>query len=207
MLQIVRIENKWDRDITIPHNGDMYVVPVGESKIVPYDAAASLFGDPRAMNEGKSRGREDVYNQVRGMWNFYLGFDSEDVWKNEKCPQFLAFDVNSGDQIIFVIHDRDGTNGGYIPNAHRQNPESTDQAIVAQRIQEMQDQIAQLTSILASTQSMNLGVIPTAPTIVAAETPAEQVQSTPIAVESELPPVPTVAAKVARDTPRTASSK
>jgi hypothetical protein len=209
-MQIVKIDNTWDRDITIPHNGEMYVVPQGASKIVPWEAAASLFGDPRAMNNGRDRGRELVYNQVRGLWNFYVGFDTEDVWQAEKCPKFTATDVNTGDSVVFVIHDPDGTQGGYVPGQFRENPASTDQAILQSQIEEMQKSIAALTSALAVSQSLNAPapapapeIVPPAPT---AEAGSEAAVTVPTVAEGELPKVPDKAV-VAKDTPRTVPTK
>jgi hypothetical protein len=209
-MQNVKIDNTWDRDITIPHNGEIYLVPQGGSKIVPWDAAASLFGDPRAANNGRDRGRELVYNQIRGLWNFYVGFDTELIWQDEKCPKFTATDPNTGDEIVFVIHDPDGTRGGYVPGQFRENPASTDQAILQSQIEDMQRSIAALTAALAASQALNTPATVPAPEIVppspTAEAGSDAATATATVIEGELPKVPEKTS-VAKDTPRTVPTK
>lgn len=209
-MQIVKIDNTWDRDISIPHNGEMYVVPQGASKIVPWEAAASLFGDPRAVNNGRDRGRELVFNQVRGLWNFYVGFDTEEIWQAEKCPKFTATDVNTGEAVMFVIHDPDGTRGGYVPGQFRENPASTDQAILQAQIEDMQKSIGALTAALAAAQSLNAPAVAAAPEVVpsipTAEAGSDTAATVPTVAEGELPKVPEKVT-VAKDTPRTVPTK
>lgn len=203
-MRIVNIENTWDRDITIPHLGNKYVIKPGESKIVEFEAAASLFGDPRARNDGKSRGRHDLYDQIRLLWSFYTGFDSDEVWEKEKCPQFIATDVNTKDRIWFVIHDLEGTKTFTMADPTSAAHGSTDTAVLNSAIAEMQGQIAQLVAALAASQAQTAtpgtpgshsGVDTVEPTVI------DAVTSLPVS-QSDLPPMPPTVSKVSKDGPR-----
>jgi hypothetical protein len=208
-MRIIRVENRWHSPIEIPHLGDKYVVPVGGSKIVPYEAAASLFGDPRARDGEKHKGRRELYDQVRNYWSFYLGYDSEQVWETEKCPQFDAFDVNTNEQVWFVIHDPDGaTLYGSEPTV---NANTTDQALLNAQITQLQSQVATLLAAMEARQGIEapatykvgppeyvIGGPTQTPTVV-----APSVVEAPVGgVDSELPPVPTNSSAPAKDSPR-----
>jgi hypothetical protein len=152
-MQIVEIHNTWDRTITIPHNGQRYDIPVGESRIVPYDAAASLFGDPRAQDTDKVKGRRDLHNHIRGLWNYEFGFDNEEKWQNEKKPQYEAYDPsnpNKRTRVYFIIDDPDGTKA--LPDALVEPNATQDQRAIEGALAALQAQVAALTAQLAKTQ-------------------------------------------------------
>ncbi len=226
MLQIVRITNTGDTDLILTHNGDRYVVPVDGSKIVPYECAASAFGDPRARDNGRDKGRTDIYEHTRAMWNFNLGFDDADAWE-AKRPRFEAHDVNSGDRIWFVIDDPKGEHIYDATGGVPVNTNTTDAALLGAQLTAMQEQIAALTTALALTQSQSTGTSHSAPTVIVAtdnkqpadaldkvvEKPVADAGPAPdgkdaagskVAGTQELPPVPATPAKVKADGPKRA---
>lgn len=146
-MQIIRLNNTGDKELVIPHRGDKYVIQPGASKVIPYDAAASLFGDPRHKDSDKDPARRRCYEHVRAMHNFYIGWDTEDIWENEKMPRFDAFDLETDEQIFFVVHDPLGQR---TYNAAQPLGGSTDQAILAATIADMEKRIAALTNTLAT---------------------------------------------------------
>lgn len=164
-MRIVKISNDWDRDLVIPHNGEMFVIKPGKTKIIPWDAAASLFGDPRARDDGKVKGRREIFDHVRGLHNFHLGFDTETVEDAErahkpveaswewKCPKFTAWDASSDEgedaQIYFVIHDPDGLKSF---NMVTESDGGTDAKVLAQALSEMRAQMAAMQAQLNVSQ-------------------------------------------------------
>jgi hypothetical protein len=49
----------------------------GQSKVLRWDQAAAVFGFPQARDEGKRKNRTDMHRQLRLMWGFHEGYDSE----------------------------------------------------------------------------------------------------------------------------------
>lgn len=194
-MRIVEITNEWDQPITVPHNGTMYTVPVKGSKIVPYDAAASLFGDPRARDTEKDKGRRETYDHVRGMWNFHLGWDTEKTWADEKCPKFSVVDVDTQEQIWFVIHDPTGEKAFNIPV----DTSTSDPALIAQTLAALTDQVAALTARLAAQPDAPSSAV--GPVVVDANELDNVDGATPVG--AELPPTPADEPKVGKDGPRT----
>lgn len=199
-MQIVRIENTGDDTLVIPHNGEKYTIRPGDSKIVPYDAAASLYGDPRARDDARTKGRRDIFNHVRALHNFHLGFDNEETWQ-AKRPRFVATDPNSNEIVWFVIDDPEGKETFKDTNGIADN--TTDSRLLADAIQAMQAQIASMAAQLAAKEGGTAGV--PAPQVVHAQADGEagSVKTAPVVPEGELPkaaPAPTVR----RDGPRTA---
>lgn len=194
-MEIVEIRNEWDRPITIPHNGAIYTIDPGASKIVPFDAAASIFGHPAARDDAKVKGRRELYDHVRGMWNFYLGWDTELTWENDKCPRFSAVDVNSQEPIHFVIHDPDGA------KAFNLTPsiDTTDQALLSATLLRLQAQVEQLNARLLVQDESAIASAAPSPEILE---PNENVNGE-IPVGAELPPTPKVDdTPVKKDGPR-----
>lgn len=190
-MQIIRIENTGPVELVIPHRGDKYVIQPGGSKVIPYDAAASLFGDPRHKDTDKDPARRRCYEHIRAMFNFYIGWDAESVWEDTKMPRFDAYDLETGDQIYFVVHDPFGQK---TYNAAQPLGGSTDQAILAATIADMERRIVALTNTLATYEKAS-----SAPEVVAADPDKS--------AEPESLPRPKSDDKVTKDSPRAVATR
>lgn len=197
-MQVITIKNEWDRDIVIPHNGEKYTIRPGEQKHVPWDGAASLFGDPSMRDTEKQMARRDLYNHVRGLWNFHPGFDQEEVWERDLMPRFTATDLNTGEEVWFIIQDPAGKHSFNKP----QSDAAQDAATINVALATLQAQVAQLTAALAA-QAAADGA-PTSQVPAPAVENAAQDTAAQLAT-NELPPVQPTTPK--SDSPRTAPVK
>src|SRR5215203_2670339 len=99
-MQIVRVVNRGS-ELKLSYGQEVYEFPTKGDRIVPYDAAAYWFGDPRVHNNPpRDWARREQYDKKRAQWGYALGFDSEtkaearnsgkkaeDSWEY-KAPQF-----------------------------------------------------------------------------------------------------------------------
>jgi hypothetical protein len=145
-MDLIKIVNVGDDNLTLNGNERITITPGGE-RIVPFAIAAAFFGDPRAHNEGKDKGRDDEIKRARTMWGFFPGFDTEEVWKYEKMPQYECFDME-GNRVHMILDDEEGEHpyGG----APRVDLSLTDNTQLARQVELLQAQIATLTAAIAS---------------------------------------------------------
>jgi hypothetical protein len=197
-MQIVRIDNKGNEPLVLINNGDKYTIPFNGSKMVPFECAASAFGDPRARDTGRDRGRSDTYDHIRACWNFYLGFDDAGTWE-QKRPKFEAYDVNTGDRVWFVIDDPKGDQTFNAEVVVAETLVNTDRVLLTSQLKELQEQVAVLAAALAANQDRDPAGFK-APEIVPVE---DHVATEPIANATELPAMG-AATPVKSDGPRRA---
>jgi hypothetical protein len=86
----------------------------GQSKVLRWDQAAAVFGFPQARDEGKRKNRTDMHRQLRLMWGFHEGYDSEtEALKGQyssweaKRPNFRVTTLD-GAYIPMVLDDPEG---------------------------------------------------------------------------------------------------
>ncbi len=149
-MDLLTIKNTSTMKPLVLNGNERVVIEPGDSRIVPFAFAAAWFGDPRAKNEGKERGRQNLYESTRRLWGFEAGFDTEETWTMLKAPQFQCFDTNTNDRVFMLIEDPDGEhdyNGEPIFDSSNANVDALTAQIAA-----MQTQMAALMQMVATQQ-------------------------------------------------------
>lgn len=162
VLHIVKVKNLGEETFDIPHKGEVATLDPGKEVVVTWEAACSAFGDPALRNTPSHAARAERYELLRAQWNFYKGFDVEDEktrakhphgedrssWELKK-PRVEIRTVDTDETIYMLIDD---------PKGEKVNPEVvsgftgldvTNQAQTTAQIEELKDQVARLTSVLA----------------------------------------------------------
>lgn len=103
MQQFVTIENQGTTEFRAKYDGATYVIPPGESRIVPYQAMCVWMGDPSVTNKDTYKERDLVYRRICRY------FHARGLMGNEpeKLPKIAAFDQD-GNRIITVMDDPEG---------------------------------------------------------------------------------------------------
>ena len=146
-MDLIRIHNRGTELLVLNGNERFEILP-GADRIVRFDIAASWFGDPRLRNDTRDQIRSQVYSQVQYMWGWAEGLVREDgqTWE-DLCPKVDCFDMD-GEPVKFIIHDPDGNEPW--TGAAIVDPSTQDSGVLNAQIKQMQDQIAQLTTLLTA---------------------------------------------------------
>ena len=111
-MQFVRLVNKDKRPFDFHQSNQKRILKPGAEVMVPWDVATSLFGDPASVDTTTDQARTRAWKQSRGQYGYVTGGMTQDEWE-ELRPKVEVYDVESGDRIIMVIEDPDGTNSGH----------------------------------------------------------------------------------------------
>lgn len=111
-MEIVRIVNKWDRPLRLPHDehGDREV-PVGGEAFLSLDYIAVAFGHPNAADVGKNQHRTKAYRNALRFWGHYPGLEAEIGEWETRAPQYEVYNLD-GERIWTVLEDPKGEKGG-----------------------------------------------------------------------------------------------
>jgi hypothetical protein len=194
---LVKVVNTGDEEIVLRGN-TRYVIPVGGERIIPFNEAASWFGDPRLQNQGRDQLRTLVHSQIQGLWGYTEGMtylrDRWDptagfkTWEDFK-PSVECFDMD-GEPILFVIHDPEGTTPFGGPKLV--DPAFQDVGVLNDRIAQNERELAELRQLLTERAHV--------------EAPAPSGPDTS-AFDAVNLPQPSADDTVGDDSPRTVSSK
>lgn len=99
----IRVTNKGKKAFTDSFDGRQYTIEPGSDKVVPYEAAALWFGDPRAIDTGQVKTRLEEFRRLRVKYGAY---ENEDAWNSNK-PN-VKITTLDGDKITSVIDDPEG---------------------------------------------------------------------------------------------------
>lgn len=117
-FSIVKLKNTWTRPMTfVAENGEKLIVQPGETRSLPLSLCYVAFGDINAFAHDVNRRRE-YYEQYRGAYSFYPGFDAETEAEKKdgfssweaKRPRYEAYDEN-GERLYFLLDDPFGELG------------------------------------------------------------------------------------------------
>lgn len=114
VLQFVRLVNTGDRVFDYHYQSQKHLIAPGADRIVPWDCASSLFGDPFTMDSSSDRARTRVYKQTRGFYNYSDGTTTEEQWEVLR-PKIEVYDLETNQRIFMVIEDPDGRKTGDNP--------------------------------------------------------------------------------------------
>lgn len=195
--QVVVLRNTSSSPYTIRHLRRVWTIPPHGELHAPWDAAQSFLGDPRAIDVGRNKFRRILYDQVRALNNFYLGFDTEteaeakdatlrtgrphSSWE-AKRPPIEVYSVE-GQRIYMLIDDPSGT----IPNpwgALNTAVDTSNSDVLRAEVARLSEQMANLTRLLAERQPADL------PADLAAESTPLSGDTTPHPPISNSPPTP-----------------
>jgi hypothetical protein len=155
IFDLIRVKNIGS-DTLVLRGNTQYVIPVDSERIIPFNEAASWFGDPRLSDNGRDRSRTDAFRLTQNLWGYSEGMkyprDRNDPaqgflrWEDFK-PQVECFDMD-GNLINFLIHDPSGELGvsGSVPGLS--DPSLLDAATLSKQVDKMSEQIAKLQSLL-----------------------------------------------------------
>jgi len=212
---IVLARNVGDETYTIRHNKRKFdIIPGGELHL-PWDALASFLGDPRVMDVGRNKFRRVLYDQMRAVNNFQLGFDTETrkqatekqlrtgiethSWE-ERRPPIEVYTIE-GQRIYMLIDDPTGEEEN--PWGRMRAPEdSSNTSLLEAQVARLQSQLDQLSKVLIerANDSLPAALAEPAPEVVpidlsdtsddltGAPVPPPTTTSSPIPASPSLPP-------------------
>lgn len=134
---VVKAVNTSPKDFPVPHNGGVLWVAAHGERFVPWDAMASLWGDP-GFKPSRGQTRFDYAMLCRGQFGWFHGLDDESTWDQRRPP--IEWYTIEGDRLWTVLDDPHGTQGGRPTSA----APTDDQVFLLETIAELQQQIAGL---------------------------------------------------------------
>lgn len=238
LYQLVYVENTGDTELSFPIPGvdraGNYLrahIDPGDRKLMTFDVVASAFGHPAARDNGKDKGRTEMFRDLRTYWGWHEGFDTDlaadqlhrdmgwTSWQ-EKCPKFRVTTLE-GAWIPMVLDDPEGIeplpdeNGVADPSVARASGNAAVMDRTLQAMQEKSDRQEALIEQLMKRLGMSDGD-EQAPAD-SPHTPADDVQggakttTPPVPVEvpqsSELPQAPADEPPPTADRPRTVRAR
>lgn len=137
MPDFVKLVNNGDKPFDFQQNNQKRIIESGEDVIVPWNIAATLFGDPNIPDIPPVNERSRMYAKLRARYNFGAGLMSDDDWDRKK-PNVKVFDLETNSEIIMLLDDPKGEHmGTFTPS--KAPSKQTD-------VDAMQRQIAALTA-------------------------------------------------------------
>ena len=118
----------------------------GADRIVPWDIAATLFGDPRLVNDGRNQHRTVALKRARGNFNYMLGIESDEEFEARR-PKIEVYDTENNERIYMLIEDPEGEMAG---TSLIQTSNETENEMMRRQIARMESQIAMLTQRLTA---------------------------------------------------------
>lgn len=145
---VVKVTNTHStKPLVLNHDGLGHItLAPGQEKFLPLEYALINFGNPGAANIGRHTVRDNDYASIRTLWGFYPGMMPEADWPG-MMPSFTVHDLD-GKRIHMLIEDPDGIHSSSIAGAR--TDEHTDQAILTNRIGQLEAQLTQLTQALSA---------------------------------------------------------
>ena len=107
MPDFVKLVNDDTKPFDFHQNNAKRVIEPGEDVIVPWNIAATLFGDPNIPEVPPVNERSRMYEKIRARHNFSQGLMTEDDWDGLK-PNVKVFDIESNSEVIMLIDDPAG---------------------------------------------------------------------------------------------------
>ena len=150
---LIRVVNLRDEDLVLRGN-TVYTIPANGERIIPFQEAASWFGDPRLQDSGRDKTRSMAWNQIQNLWGYTEGMtylkDRWDVTAGFKtwedfAPAVECFDMD-GNQVYFIIHDPEGSQPFGGPKLL--DPAFQDNEAILRQMQDMQATMAQMKELL-----------------------------------------------------------
>lgn len=193
-MQIVKIINTGSTPVSFNGN-ERVILPPGDSRLVPWEFAASWLGDPNV----DPRDRVYAYGLTRLSWGYAAGLDTAESWE-DKRPKVEVYDTDTPDadgnptRVFMLLDDPDGTRLGEFSPAGDVNLDA-DVNLLRKMVADQAAQMARMEALIAS----RLGEVEIEPATATALSTADSEAT--VAVGVELPkPVPTAAD--ATDAPR-----
>lgn len=147
-MELIRISNKGRRPFDFMHRNQKKIILPGDSMIVPFDLAASLFGDPRTKDMNGDNARKKVYDKVRGHFGFAPGLQSEEEWQAMR-PNLTFEDVETGEKVLMLVDDPFNQNAIV---SGTEKAEANDRAAERSQMEQLMAQVATLTQTIANMQ-------------------------------------------------------
>jgi hypothetical protein len=155
---VVRIVNVGNTDFVDAFNGRRFAIPAGGQLMVDFDAMCLWLGHPDANNfDPRNRVRVYEYDRLRtrygvdaqGLKNSLdeVPFDSEELFRQMR-PQLEAYDM--ADQRIMTVAD--DPNGDFLAPVATSATPSADMTVILARLQQMEQEQANLRQQLAMAQ-------------------------------------------------------
>lgn len=116
MPDFVKLVNKGQQPFDFHQNNAKRVIEPGGDVIVPWNIAATLFGDPNIPDIPPVNERTRMYGKIRARHNFSNGLMTESDWEDLK-PDIGVYDIENNGEIIMLIDDPEGNHmGGFTPS-------------------------------------------------------------------------------------------
>lgn len=155
-MNIIKFVNVGDTPVKLKHAGlGPVVLQPGADAILPIEYATLNVGHPNARDEGKNRWREQAFNHLRTRWGFYPGLMPESDW-DEMKPKIELYTLD-GQRLYSVIDDPEGVKG---TPAELAGEVPVGEAFLQAQVATMQQQIEQLTALIAQQQQANGTPVP-----------------------------------------------
>ncbi len=106
-FEYVKLVNTDDVKFTFHQNNQRRVIEPHGDTIVPWDLATTLFGDPRAIDDGRNKARTQALKRARGNFNYELGIENDETF-DARRPHIEVYDATSGERVYMLIEDPDG---------------------------------------------------------------------------------------------------
>lgn len=142
-MQFIRMVNTGTTPYDYHHHAIKQIIQPGGDRIVPWDLACSLFGDPTTMDIGQDRARTRSWKQAAGIHNYHLGYTSDEQWEAIR-PKVECYDLETGQRVYMVLDDRDGKLTGENPGG--QATPGNELEMLQRQMALMAQQIAKLTA-------------------------------------------------------------
>jgi hypothetical protein len=155
IFDLVRVKNTGSEELVLRGN-TQYVIPPNGERIIPFNEAASWFGDPRLNDDGRNRFRSEAFRMTQNLWGYSEGMKYfRDRWDpsqgflgwDDFKPPVECFDME-GNQINFIIHDPSGELGMAANTPALVDPSTLDASTLSKQVQAMGQQIAKLQQLL-----------------------------------------------------------
>jgi len=152
-MELVKITNTGTTPVRFDGNVPVLVEP-GATRIVQFEWACGQLGNPYT-DDPKERAHE--YMLVRTWWGFQDGFDTEDVWLNEKKPKITVTTID--DEPMHMLIDDPDRKLPLPGQVFTNSAESSDVALMRAALAEQSERTAKLEALLLQlTQPVNATV-------------------------------------------------